>query len=580
MRDRKIIYFTLFDWWLFIFLMLLFFVGCKPVEKNEALENQSSTDVKKFTYLYSEALKYKMLGDNDKAKSLFYQCLDLDRNSTASAYQLSVLLSDEKNFEDACHYADFCLKLKPANEWFLVHRANLAYKMSDSITYQNIYSKLVTLFPDNMAYTYEMAQIHFKNSRFDQALHLLSGLEELIGVDENISFLRNHLYFSQKRYDAIQAELLKLKVFYPDSIKYMDMLADFYLNTNQADRAFMLYRAILDKDSANIVAKYGISTVMAKARKYDSGFDYLIDVLKDVEIDATKKESLVSLYLEAPKGLLSNEKINRIYQHVIYGSSPNVELLNSYLAFLFDLKKLTEAEKVAKHSITKVPNNFWAWDYLFKILVSQSRNDELSQFANKALEYFPNHAQIYFYSGYSLFVLRKWTESIRYLESGLNYIVDNKNLELQFLLYLAEANHQIGKHKKSDEYFNLYLKSDSSNAFLMNNYAFYLTSRNVETSKAERLAIKSIEIEPFNSTFLDTYSWILYNKKDYKQALNYIERAYRYGGNKNAVIVEHYGDILIQLGRKDEAVEKWKESLQLNKGNQTVIQKINSVKPD
>ena len=121
---------------------------------------------------------------------------------------------------------------------------------------------------------------------------------------------------------------------------------------------------------------------------------------------------------------------------------------------------------------------------------------------------------------------------------------------------------------------------DSTNAYLMNNYAFYLINRNEQINKAAVISMKSIEIEPFNSSFLDTYSWILFKKEEYSQALNYIERSYRYGGNKNAIIIEHYGDILFKLGHANEAIEKWQEAYSLNKNNAELQKKIDTYRSE
>jgi Tfp pilus assembly protein PilF len=146
---------------------------------------------------------------------------------------------------------------------------------------------------------------------------------------------------------------------------------------------------------------------------------------------------------------------------------------------------------------------------------------------------------------------------------GIDYVIENEELEKQFYLTLAECYHSLGKDKDSDKYFDNYLAIDSTNAYLMNNYAYYLAKRNNKLDKALNLSRKSIEIEPFNSSFLDTYSWILYTLAEYDKALNYIQRAYKYGGNKNPVVLEHYGDILMKIGNTVEAIDRWKDAYQL-----------------
>ena len=68
-------------------------------------------------------------------------------------------------------------------------------------------------------------------------------------------------------------------------------------------------------------------------------------------------------------------------------------------------------------------------------------------------------------------------------------------------------------------------------------------------------------------------------KKDYyDKAQEWLERALISGGNQSAVIVEHYGDVLYQLGKVAEAVEQWKKAKELGSETPFIDQKINEQK--
>ena len=84
------------------------------------------------------------------------------------------------------------------------------------------------------------------------------------------------------------------------------------------------------------------------------------------------------------------------------------------------------------------------------------------------------------------------------------------------------------------------------------------------------------ELEPNNGTYQDTYAWILYCLSEYKSALEWIERAIKNGGDKSAVIIEHYGDILFKLGQKQEAVNQWKRAKSIGEGSDLLNKKINN----
>lgn len=561
-------------------MRFLFFIAVLIVVLNSCLVKNrgitpphSQNDTLQFTYLYSEALKSKMLGRDEVAIDQFTQCLRMKPQSSASSYQLALISYNNGQHAKAKDYVKYCLALKPENEWYLLLRAEIAKQLNEKDVYNDIYDKLVREYPGNLEYNYELAVIFYENKKYPESLALLNKLTDQVGVNETVSFLKNHIYYEQKRYDAIQYELKLLSKTYPDSLKYSDMLAEFYLKFNQPDNAIAMYNDVLNKDSANLNAQYGIAWLYGKLNQYQKGTKYLTIVLQNDEMRFSRKKQLAELYYNSKNPALSKDTIESIFQLLANTNEVDNLFLTEYIAYLYGKRDYSTAEKYCKVSIKKFPGEYISWDYYFNVLLVLNRTKELNQEAQKALEYFPNQANVYFYIGYSAFLLKDYKTATDYLEMGLDYVIDNEELEKQFFLTLAESYHSLGKDKNSDKYFEAYLSKDTSNAFLMNNYAYYLAQRNIQLNKALNLSRRSIEIEPFNSSFLDTYSWILYSLAQYDKALNYIQRAYKYGGNKNPVILEHYGDILLKLGNRAEAIDRWKAAYSINK-SKNVLNKI------
>lgn len=131
-------------------------------------------------------------------------------------------------------------------------------------------------------------------------------------------------------------------------------------------------------------------------------------------------------------------------------------------------------------------------------------------------------------------------------------------------------------------YENSIVLLDSMNTSALNNYAYYI----VETMKAQpesemfekakRMSRKSLEgdDEP-QSTYLDTYAWILFKEGNYKGALEYQEMAMEAEGEAAASeMYSHYGDILYMNGREEEALESWEKALELNPGDSLLKRKV------
>ena len=71
------------------------------------------------------------------------------------------------------------------------------------------------------------------------------------------------------------------------------------------------------------------------------------------------------------------------------------------------------------------------------------------------------------------------------------------------------------------------------------------------------MSYRTVKAEPTNSTYLDTYAWILFEKGKYAEARIYIDQALQNGGDKSSVVVEHGGDIYFLSGEPDKALEYW-----------------------
>ena len=71
---------------------------------------------------------------------------------------------------------------------------------------------------------------------------------------------------------------------------------------------------------------------------------------------------------------------------------------------------------------------------------------------------------------------------------------------------------------------------------------------------------KTIEQEPDNPTYLDTYAWILHLVGQDLEAKALFKHAMLYGGKESAVIVDHYAEVLYSLKEYDLAYIYWNQA--------------------
>ena len=89
---------------------------------------------------------------------------------------------------------------------------------------------------------------------------------------------------------------------------------------------------------------------------------------------------------------------------------------------------------------------------------------------------------------------------------------------VQVLSLQADVYYRMKDYDKSFKAFDDALKEHPDDVTLLNNYAYYLAEQNIRLKDAETMARKVIDTQKENTTFLDTYGWVLYKRGKLKEA--------------------------------------------------------------
>jgi tetratricopeptide (TPR) repeat protein len=193
------------------------------------------------------------------------------------------------------------------------------------------------------------------------------------------------------------------------------------------------------------------------------------------------------------------------------------------------------------------------------------------------MELFPSQPTTYFFNGVANLQLRNHKKAAQSLKDGLEFVVDNKALMMDFYSNLGDAYFYLKEYEKSDKAFDDALKIDTDNTYVLNNYSYYLSLRNENLDRAEKLSKKANELSPNNRNYMDTYGWILYQQKKYKEAEEWLSTATKMGPPK-ADILEHYGDVLYKLNKAEEALQQWELAKKAGGNSDSLLNKIRTKK--
>jgi len=228
-----------------------------------------------------------------------------------------------------------------------------------------------------------------------------------------------------------------------------------------------------------------------------------------------------------------------------------------HATMLYENGEYEEARIIFKEIIAENSGNYPFWEQLLFCDLYLEDYSQLTQDAEDAIDFFPSYPLPYFFAGIGNFQEKDFVKAQAYLEAGIDFVVNNNALLEQFYSTLGDTYNELENFEASYSAYDKVLSLNPENTIVLNNYSYYLSLRSEKLDKAEQMAGKAVEMDPYNSNNLDTYAWVLYKMEKYEDALEWIKKALGNGGGDSGVVLEHYGDILYKLGKTDEALEFW-----------------------
>ena len=133
------------------------------------------------------------------------------------------------------------------------------------------------------------------------------------------------------------------------------------------------------------------------------------------------------------------------------------------------------------------------------------------------------------------------------LESALTKQPDNPEI----LYETALTAERIGKPELLETHLKRLLELKPDHAHALNALGYSLADRNQRLDEARDLITRALNLNPDDAFIMDSMGWVLYRQGKLDEALQTLERAYSLKADPE--IAAHLGEVLWQLGRRDEA---------------------------
>lgn len=536
------------------------------------LEGKQRVD---FERVFFDANKEKMLGNYDLAETLFSQALKIDPNSSATMYELANIYAFQNNRNQALYFSKKAAMADPKNIWYQLLYAQSLKENKQPEEVAKVLEKVVKENPGRIDMYYELASAYLYINKLNDAIKVYNKVEEQIGITEDASMQKLKIYKTQGNFEKSIEEAQKLIKAYPKEAKYYGMLGEIYQEKGQGEKALAAYNELLKVDPENAYVHLSLADYYRSQKQNDKAFEEIKIAFRSKELDIdTKVKILLSYYSITETYTELKPDADELCKIIVAVHPAEAKAFSIYGDFLYRDKKLEEARTQYRRAIELDKEKYALWNQL--LIIESELNDitALEKESRETMELFPNQPLPYLFNGVSHLQLKKYEEAIPPLKEGKEFVFDNPALLAEFYARLGDAYNQLKKHAASDSAYDKVLELDPNNVNVLNNYAYYLSLRNMNLEKAEAMSKRSNELEPNNNSYQDTYGWILYQMKKYEEAKIWIGKALNNGGMNNGTLLEHYGDVLYQLGDKAEALKYWMDAKKAGGTTDQVDKKI------
>jgi len=551
-------------------------IGSKTVAANVSSKAElSEKEQLDFAYLFFDAEKEKILGNDPQAALKFNQALRLNPRSAATHYELSQIYLRTGNADLAEISGLQAVKFDPENTWYKLSLASVYEQRGKSDKLLELMQEVAKSAPDNFDNQYSLASALAMSGKYDEAIKILDKLESQYGINDEFSNQKKALYLQMKKPEKAIAEVRKLIEAFPDEYSYRGMIAEIYEEMGEDDLALKEYEELVKADPDNASVYFSLAEFYRRKGDNARSFDALKKAMANPEAELDLKlQVLGSYYVLMEQFPELGAQALELCTLMIQAHPESARAHGSYGELLLREGKATEALTELETALRLDKSSFGVWNQLLMVLNDVRNFKRMEEVAAEAMELFPGSPMFYLYHGIAAMQQKNYTKAVESLEAGATLTVANNPLSAQFYASLGDCYHAVKEHSKSDAAYEKALTFDASNTYVMNNYAYYLSLRKEKLDRALELSTRSNELTPNSSSFIDTKAWIYYQRAEYDQAAIWIDKALEAGGMKSPTIVEHKGDILWKQGKASDALDFWKRAKELGGAEPELLKKI------
>ena len=448
--------------------------------------------------------------------------------------------------------------------------------------------KMTLLHPRDAYLRFLHGQILVRSGRFQAAQRQLQLALALDALHIPSHHALIDLHVAQRQWQEALVVAQRMVQAIPSAVHGWSKLSRIHLLLGQKQEALQAARTAFEMQSANPALTLIYAYILALNGFSEEAITVYERLYRSHAINERLIHHLVSLYRQLGGLQQALELLDELAQRTAQ-RSVGVEVQRVIL--LWELRDNQQAHAILQQILQKHPE---ATRIIYLAALSEERlgNDE------KAIAYYLKlleDKELERMARFRLAVAYERSDKLGLAQSELHQLIDTGKTRWELFVFLADiynkqknyygalriAEQGLTRHpevvpllfargvyqeKTGDvegcmQTMRKVIELDPRHSNAHNYLGYLLAEQNTQLQEALQLILRALELKPNNGYYLDSLAWVYYRLGDYQKAYTSIVQALRLHPEE-PVILEHYADILLKMGRHAESLHIYQKALQ------------------
>ena len=398
---------------------------------------------------FYESLKQKGIENYDKAITSLEKCLQMQPNNPVVHFELGKNYLLSKDYKKA--YASFekASQLDPKNHWNLVGMYDVCYETRDYAQAIIVVGKLIEF---KKEYKEDLTSLYMNTQQFDKALELINELNDKVGKSDMRESYKSQILKDAKYQGSEKANLLdQIKKNPKEESNYISLIF-LYSESNQEEKAMEIAKKLEQEIPSSDWAQVSLFKFNLNNNEGQKAVKSMNAVFASKKIDNKIKHRILNEFLIFAK---DKPEFDADLEKAInyFSNDKDVQVAKEIGKFYHEKNNWDKAIRYYEIHLRSFPEDMDTIILLFQAYAEKGQFDQLAKKAGAMIETFPLQPQFYYFAGLANNQLGNFKMAKEQLEAGMDYLVDNLELETNLNIQLGEAYHGLGDMKKKAVYF-------------------------------------------------------------------------------------------------------------------------------